>query len=294
MSTAPPTRPSPPPPAANRPTSAPQTSTPKSMPSTSNTSRTFKKSQGAVVQPQKVIVYGPGGIGKSELCANMQNTGINPIFVDIGDGTAHLNIDRYGGKDDPITTWEDLRSVLQNKSLFGGYNAVVIDDLTKAEELSAAWVVRNVKHEKGKPIHGLADYGWGKGLEHNFDAFINIFGDLDAIARDGLHAICIAHDCTEKVPNPSGDDFIRYAPRLQSPKSTENSIRLRAKEWCDHLLFIGYDTFAEDGKAKGSGTRTIYSSEMPTHVAKSRIGFQPLSYYQGSHEVWDILLKGNK
>jgi len=269
---------------------------PPSQNSNTKASRTFKISTGVRVEPQKIVVYGPGGIGKSSACANLKSIGINPVFVDIGDGSGHLDVARIGGKDEPIATWEDLRSVLQTKSLFDGFQAVVLDDLTTAEGFAANWVIRNVKHSQNssKVIHGIEDYGWGKGQNHVFDCFINILGDLDALVRHGLHVVCIAHDCTERVPNPAGEDFIRYAPRLQSPKSTENSIRLRVKEWCDHLLFVGYDLFSEDGKATGSGTRTIYSQEMPTHMAKSRIGFSPMPYQKDSYEFWEILLKGKQ
>jgi hypothetical protein len=160
--------------------------------------------------------------------------------------------------------------------------------------MAANWVVRNIKHEKGKPINGIEDYGWGKGLGHTYDEFIKIFGDLDSLVRDGLHVGCIAHECTERVPNPEGEDWIRYEPRLQSPKSGKDSIRHRVKEWCDHLLFVGYDiAIGEDGKGKGGGTRTIYPAEMPMWLAKSRTLSASVPYEKGGVELWNLLLKGN-
>jgi len=226
----------------------------------------------------------------------MKSMGIRPMFVDIGDGTAHLDVDRIGGKDDPIVQWEDLRAVLHNKELFKGYGAVVIDDMTKAEEMAADWVVRNVKHEKkDKQINGLEDYGFGKGCGHLYDEFIKIFGDLDSLVRADLHTVCIAHECTERVPNPAGEDWIQYQPRLQSPKSGKDSIRHRIKEWCDHMLFIGYDTFVdESGKGVGAGTRTIYTAEMPTWLAKSRLINESIPYAKGDAKVWELILKGGK
>ena len=35
--------------------------------------------------------------------------------------------------------------------------------------------------------------------------------------RDNVILIC--HDCTATVPNPTGEDWLRYEPRLQSPGS---------------------------------------------------------------------------
>ena len=51
---------------------------------------------------------------------------------------------------------------------------------------------------------------------------------------------------------------------MENPSSGKASVRLRLREWLDHLLFIGYDvecTKQMDGKAKGQGTRTIYPQE---------------------------------
>ena len=98
-------------------------------------------------------------------------------------------------------------------------------------------------------------------------------------------------DCTADVPNPVGDDFIRYEPHLQAPKSGKASIRNRLVQWSDHVLFLGYDVHSENGKGKGVGTRTIYPMERPDHIAKSRI--LPAEQLPFEHEedgrVWDLL-----
>jgi hypothetical protein len=69
------------------------------------------------------------------------------------------------------------------------------------------------------------------------------------------------------------------------------SIKLRVKEWADHVLFFGYDVIAEDGKAKGSGTRTIYSAERPHCMAKSRTtDGTPIAVEDGT-DVWGQIIK---
>ncbi len=104
--------------------------------------------------------------------------------------------------------------------------------------------------------------------------------------------IGIAHECTANVPNPSGEDWIRYEPRLQSPPSGKGSIRHRVKEWCDHLLFIGFDVHVDsDGKGQGAGTRTIHPVEYPTHWAKSRELAEPIPYYRNDAELWRQLFQ---
>lgn len=248
--------------------------------------RSFAVASGIRSDFQRTVVYGPGGIGKSELCANLKSVGIRPLFLDIGQGTGFLDVERISD----IVSWEELRAALQDQTLWANYNAVVLDDLTKAEELAVRWTIENVPHEKGHLVSSVEGYGFGKGLTHVYETFLQLLGDLDAQIRAGRHVVCIAHECTANVPNPSGDDWIRFEPRLQSPTSGKASIRHRVREWADHVFFIGYDTFVNpDGKGQGIGTRTIYPSEMPTHLAKSRKLPEPIPYQRGSADLWKAL-----
>lgn len=247
--------------------------------------RAFAVATGVKIAPSRVVVYGPGGVGKTELCSLFTQSA---LFIDLEDGSKFLDVARVEPSPE---SWDDLRSVLQNHDLWSPYNAVVIDSLTKAEELAVAWTLANVPHEKGHRVDSIEGYGFGKGTTHVYETFLQLLGDLDAHVRRGRHVVCVAHECTANVPNPSGEDWIRYEPRLQSPTSGKSSIRHRVKEWCDHLLYVGFDTaVSKDGKAVGSGTRTIYTSELPTFWAKSRRLAEPVVYEKGDAEIWRQLL----
>jgi hypothetical protein len=236
---------------------------------------------------EKVTIYGTGGSGKSTLAALLKEVGINPLILDLDGGTKHLDVSRVD-----ITSWSMLRAALQKKELIKQFGAVVIDDLTKGEEYCCTHIVQTIKktvNNQKVTVQSIEDYGWGDGYGYLYHEFLNMLGDLDAIARMGVHVICIAHDCTNSVPNPVGENFIRYEPRLQSPKSGKDSVRARVKEWTDHLLFLGYDIAVENGKARGGGTRTIYTSETPTALAKSRTLRGDIAYTEGSVELWNRL-----
>lgn len=246
----------------------------------------FSISKGVTSSPKRIVLFGTGGVGKSEAAANLEQVGIKPLFFDIESGTSHLDVSRVRG----VSDWMSLRSALHDESLIAPFDAVVVDSGTKAEEWCGSWVVDNVPHDKpGRTISRIEDYGYGKGLSHIYETFLLLLQDLDAIVRRGKHVVVIAHDCVSKVPNPNGESFIRYEPRLQNPESGKNSIRLRIKEWCDHLLFIGYDVYSEDGKGVGSGTRTFYGSERPAWMAKSRPAFDSLVYQRGSADIWKLI-----
>ncbi|MCE5327859.1 MAG: ATP-binding protein [Planctomycetaceae bacterium] len=246
----------------------------------------------------RVTIFGPGGGGKTNTaCAAPGMKG----FFDLEESLPVLRsqmpqeildqikiISTIKGKTG-AEGWQALRDTLH----MGGWDeikTIVIDSATKAEEWATAWVIKNVPHEKGNKVERIEDYGFGKGYSHVYETFLTLLGDLDQHVRAGRHVVLIAHDCTAEVPNPAGEDYIRYEPRLQSPASGKNSIRLRVREWADHVLFIGYDLDTKDGKAKGSGTRTIYPVELPHCMAKSRTMSEPMPLNKFDTAVWARLL----
>jgi hypothetical protein len=251
--------------------------------------KAFAVSSGLVSGAERIGIYGTGGIGKTTLVHLMEQVGRKPLFIDLDDGSRHLECDRIPSSD--VQTWDDLRAVLADVALWSKFDTVCIDTLTRAEELAMMWTLRHVPHEKGQKIERVEDYGWGKGYSHIYETFLVLLADLDAHIRAGRSVVVTMHDCTANVPNPSGEDFIRYEPRLQSPGSGKASIRSRVKEWLDHMLFIGYDVRTKDGKGQGSGTRAIYPQEMPTHMAKSRTLSSPILYTPGSADVWAQIFK---
>lgn len=249
----------------------------------------FAVKSGRRVLPQKVVIYGPGGVGKSSLA----RLAPNPVFLDIEGSTNRLDAQRI----DDVETWEDLRAVIQSDRL-DSFGTIVIDSATKAEELAVAWTVKNVKTEKGQSVTSIEGYGFGKGYQHVYDTFLNLLVDLDRHIRAGRNVVLVAHVCTAKVPNPTGDDFIRYEPRLQQTKTGLASIRNRVVEWSDHVLFVGYDVLSEEGKGTGGGTRTIFTKEDPTRIAKVREVDSPIDQreYVNADDgaIWPLILGGAK
>ena len=249
----------------------------------------FTITSGRVIAPQRVLLYGPGGVGKSTLAALAPN----PVFLDIEGGTEDLDIPRVGG----IESFADVRACLQSTAL-DAFETIVVDSATKAEEMSILHTVQTVKHEKPEVrISSIEDYGFGKGYQHNYDTFLLLLADLDSQRRRGRNVILIAHDCISEAPNPLGDDFIRYEPRLQDPgarKKTSNaSIRNRTIQWADHVLFVGFDVIVKDGKGHGGGTRTIYTAQMPDHIAKSRRYAGSLPFTSPTDgEIWTHIFGG--
>lgn len=246
---------------------------------------------------QSAVLYGCGGCGKTTLACNA------PGPVGVLDLERSLSVLRpqLPAKADirvasGIETWQDLRDAL-NADGWDQIRTIVLDSVTRAEELCAAWVLENVPLEAGKKAVRIEDYPYGKGYGYIYDTFLALLGDLDRHLRAGRNVVLVGHDCVSPCPNPAGTDFLRYEPRLQAPASGKNSIRLRVREWCDSLLFLAFDldVHKEDrakvGKASGGGTRTLYPTELPHFVAKSRTCDVAMPVGKNDPTIWTRIMQ---
>ena len=241
----------------------------------------------------RVLIYGPGGIGKTTLAAALPG----PVaFIDLDESLPRLRpqLEASGLAGnimpvDGVTDWTGLRAAVQADG-WDGIKSLVVDTATRAEELAVAYTLEHTLQD-GKRSTSIEGYGYGKGYGYVFDTFLPLLADLDRHSRAGRNVVLICHDCTSTVPNPAGEDWLRYEPRLQSPGSGKASIRLRVREWADHVLFIGYDVAVnKDGKGLGSGTRTIYTAELPSAMAKSRSTQEPIPVGSDGAAVWQKII----
>jgi len=253
---------------------------------------------GAVHQASghRICLYGPGGIGKTTLAAQLPG----PVaFFDLDDSLPRLRAQFEAAgllqAIRPVTgieNWTSLRDMLQADG-WDEVKTIVLDTATRAEEMAVEQTLATVTADGGKRVTSVEGYGYGKGYGYVFDTFLPLLGDLDRHARAGRNVVMICHDCTSSVPNPAGEDWLRYEPRLQSPNSGKSSIRLRTREWADHVLFLGYDVnVGEEGKGRGRGSRTIYPVELPHCMAKTRGTLRvPVPFDAGNGaEFWKKLI----
>lgn len=235
---------------------------------------------------KRIGMYGTGGIGKTSLAARAPG---RKLFIDLDESLAELDSIDFQAQRVHVTTpttWAELRKAITEAR---DVDTIIIDSVTRAEELAVAHTIKTIPNPKGAFVKNIEAYGYGEGFSYAFDTFLPLLADLDTHVRAGCNVILVMHECMSTVPNPQGEDYIRYEPRLQNPKSGKASIRLRLKEWLDHLFFIGYDIDVKDNRAKTSGSRTIYPLEMAHCMAKSRSLKQEIVYEEGSAELWDQL-----
>lgn len=292
LATPPPARTAPPAPIGGRAMPAPMSA----APATPKPAVSFGKPHATA--GHRVAIYAPGGWGKTTFATHAPS----PVaFIDLDDSLPILWPQiTASGLDDAvkpvqgIESWPQLIDTL-NAPGWEGIATIVIDTVTKAEELCVAEVLRTVPHEKGGKVDSIEGYGFGKGLSHVYDTFMPLLAALDRHCKAGRNVVLICHECSATFPNPMGQDFLRYEPRLQSPSSGKASIRLRVREWVDHLFAGLYDIATSENKqgkvkAQGCGSRTLYPREMPYCMAKSRTVADPIAYGDNAEAIWSQIL----
>ena len=213
---------------------------------------------GRVNRPQKVVFYGPEGIGKSSLAAQAPD----PLFIDTEAGTSQLDVRRTQR---PMN-WEELLGMVKEVAGTPGIcRTLVIDTADWAEILCTEHICRK------NHLAGIESFGYGKGYSYLAEAFAELLKACDEVIRSGKHVVITAHAKMRKqeLPDEQGafDRWELKLSRLSAPL---------LKEWPDALLFLNYRTLtgAADGHnspAQG-GKRVIYTSHHPCWDAKNRHG----------------------
>lgn len=214
--------------------------------------------KGIVTRPQKVVIYGPEGIGKSTLAARFPD----PLFIDTEGGTSHLDVRRI----DKPKDWDELLSIIKEVAHTPDVCKTLVVDTADWAEASATEYVLHKYNQTS-----IEGFGYGKGYTILGETFAAMLTALDEVIAAGIHVVVTAHAKMRKfeLPDEQGA-FDRWEMKLSKQSAP------LLKEWCDLLLFCNFETFVVKTETKTSkatgGKRVMYASHHPCWDAKNRCG----------------------
>lgn len=235
--------------------------------------------RGVVPKAQKVVVYGPEGIGKTTLAAQFPD----PLFVDVEGGSAHMDVARA----EAPRSWAALLSTVDAVRAERPCATLVIDTADWAERLCAEHLCAKNKWAS------IETPGYGKGYTELAEEFGRLLDKLTEVAEAGVNVVLAAHAAMRKFEQPDeAAPYDRWELKLQK------KVAPLVKEWADAVLFINYKTivetvgegFAAKGKARG-GKRVMHASHHACWDAKNRWGLpdeSPLSFDTIAPHVSDM------
>lgn len=212
--------------------------------------------KGKIDRAQKVVIFGPEGIGKTSLAAQFPD----PLIVDTEGGTSHMDVRRI----DKPQSWEELLAIVREVAATPGIcRTLVIDTADWAEQLITSYLCTKYKQ------NSIESFGYGKGFTYMGEEFSRLLFACDQVIAAGIHVVFTAHAKMRKFEQP--DEMGAY-DRWEMKLSKQVAPLL--KEWCDHLFFCNYQTYVvtseNDTKKAQGGKRVMYTTHHPAWDAKTR------------------------
>ncbi len=219
---------------------------------------------GRLQTAQKVVVYGPEGIGKSTFASQFPD----PLFIDTEGSTKGLDVKRY----DKPSSWEMLKNQIEYTRIHRPCKTLVIDTMDWAERLCSDYLCG----KSGKS--GIEDFGYGNGFTYMNEEMGRLLNQLEEVVNAGINVVITAHAQIIKFEQPDETGaYDRWELKL-GIKKTEKRTAALLKEWADMVLFANYKTNVvqtdKDGKKHKAygGQRVMYTEHHPCWDAKNRHG----------------------
>jgi len=222
-------------------------------------------------KPDKGVLHGIAGIGKSTLASKMPN----PLYINADDRLDFLDVMALPVPHDIDTVIEQLEWVEKEKHDF---KTLVIDTLDSIEPL----IYRRVVKDNNWTDEQAAKYK--RWLNAAATWWYKIQGLVDRCReKRGMNVLIICHTKIMNFQNPTGDDYMRYVLGLQG----EICPAMWTK-WADTVMFATYEEItlqkpeeAKKGKAATTGERIVHTTWSPAWEAKNGFGLPetiPLSW----------------
>lgn len=229
----------------------------------------IKINRGAIIHPQKVVLYGVEGVGKTTLAAQFPD----PLFIDTEGGTEGYDVARTQAPQ----SWTALKDLVRAVAAECPCGTLVLDTADWAERLLCAELCAKNKWASMEALN------YGKCWQYALEEFGRLLDLLTDVRDAGMNVVVTAHATVSKFDQP--DEAASYDRWTMKMYKRDAAL---LKEWADALLFVNYKTvvemvgegFSAKGKARGA-KRTIFTTHHAAWDAKNRWGLPdevPLGY----------------
>lgn len=250
---------------------------------------TFVPNMGLKEQAEKIVIYGPGGVGKTSILAAVPG-----VILIAMEATPRLTVPRFDEEKAPKTLQEFLAIVRWLKTGDHEFKALAIDSADELEKrIFAAVVERSNQRKEEASGEGAAENiehvgkGYKKGYVAATTRWNEVLAELEQLrVQRNMRIIFSAHDVTTKKANPMGEDFEQYNVAL-SPDAG----RPLLLHWADAVLFYNYVSATaragKRGKPKGVGgrVRALWTTNSDAAYAKNRYDMPDQMNVTGSGEA---------
>ena len=239
-----------------------------------------KIKRGDASLPDRVLLAGPEGIGKSTFASGAPA----PLFICAEDGLKGLDHVQRLSPESLQEVHQIIDELIVDRK---GYKTLVIDTADWLERLIYAGICQR----DGKS--NIEDYGYGKGYVIAENELVNILGKLDKLRSKGMGIVILSHVQIKTFNDPTGESWDRY--EMKGHKRMTGILR----EWTDACLFAVREVVKTKAKSDRNektidGGKVIHTEWSPAWDAKNRLNLPAkIEVEELNWEDFDNAVKAN-